>query len=135
MVEARFPALPAFVNWDITYACPLRCSHCYSEAGRRPSRQLPLQEMLRLADVLVSLRPKCVAISGGEPLLVSGLREVVERLAAGRVTTGLYTSGFGVDEANAAWIGRLFSAVHVSVDGADAETHDFIRGRKGSFEE
>src|SRR6185503_12685203 len=115
-----FTPLPAFVIWDITYACPLRCSHCYSESGRRPKRELPQEEMLRLADVLVSMRPRAVDISGGEPLLVKGLQEVAARIVAGGVPIRIYTSGHGVDEVSAGWIGRLFSIVHVSVDGADA---------------
>jgi sulfatase maturation enzyme AslB (radical SAM superfamily) len=135
MTATSFPASPAFVNWDITYACPLRCSHCYSESGRRASRQIPLDRMLRVADVLVSMRPRGVSISGGEPLLVSGLREVAERLVSGGIATGIYTSGFGLDEESGAWIGELFSSIHVSVDGADVATHDFIRGREGSFEQ
>src|SRR5262249_9348019 len=53
----------------------------------------------------------------------------------GGVPISLYASGFGVDEESAAWIGRLFSSIDVSVDGADAATHDFLRGRHGSFEE
>jgi MoaA/NifB/PqqE/SkfB family radical SAM enzyme len=130
-----FTPLPAIVIWDITYACPLRCSHCYSESGRRPSRQLPLEEALRLADVLVAMRPRRVYISGGEPLLVKGLRQIAEKLAAAKIPTGIYLSGFDVNEASAAWIARLFSKIHVSVDGADAATHDFIRGKEGSFDD
>src|SRR3954464_3690333 len=96
-----FSPLPAIVNWDITYACPLRCSHCYSDSGRRPSRQLPLEEALRLCDVLVSMRPRFVCICGGEPLLVKGLPQIAERLVAGGIRTIIYTSGFTVDEASA----------------------------------
>jgi MoaA/NifB/PqqE/SkfB family radical SAM enzyme len=129
-----FTHLPAAVVWDITYACPLRCSHCYSESGRRPSRQLALEEALRLCDVLVAMRPRVIQFCGGESLLVKGLPQILERLAAGGIPVSLYTSGFGVDEESAAWIARLVWRIHVSVDGADAATHDFIRGREGSFE-
>lgn len=128
-------ALPAAVNWDITYACPLRCSHCYSESGRRPSRQLPLSEMFRLADVIVSMAPRAMQISGGEPMLVKGLFDVAERLHAGGVRLVIYLSGFGVTAENAERLAALFSMIHVSVDGPDAETHDAIRGRAGSFDE
>jgi MoaA/NifB/PqqE/SkfB family radical SAM enzyme len=129
-----FTHLPTAVIWDITYACPLRCGHCYSESGRRPKRELPPEEALRLCDVLVSMRPRVVQFSGGEPLLVRELPALLERLEAGGVRSSLYTSGYGVDEESAAWIARLAWTIHVSVDGADAATHDFIRGRKGSFE-
>lgn len=48
-------APPPDVVWDITYACPLRCTHCYSESGRRPARQLSRAELIRVADALIAL--------------------------------------------------------------------------------
>jgi len=59
----------------------------------------------------------------------------VRRFLGGGFPISLHTSGFNVDEESAAWMGQLVSSIHVSVDGADAATHDFIRGRQGSFEE
>src|SRR6185503_19433179 len=92
-------------------------------------------QALRLCDVLVSMQPRRVYISGGEPLLVRDLAQIAERLVAGGIPIALYTSGFDVGEERAAWISRLFSNIYVSIDGADAATHDFIRGRVGSFKE
>jgi MoaA/NifB/PqqE/SkfB family radical SAM enzyme len=126
--------LPSAVIWDLTYACPLRCTHCYSESGRRPSRQLPLEDALRVVDVIIAMRPRRVYLSGGEPLVVKGLRQIVEKLTTGGIPVEMNISGFGVDEESAAWISSLYSMVHVSVDGADAATHDFIRGVAGSFD-
>ncbi len=40
------PAAPVYVNWDLTYACPLRCIHCYSESGRRPSHPFVVERLL-----------------------------------------------------------------------------------------
>jgi MoaA/NifB/PqqE/SkfB family radical SAM enzyme len=82
----EIPDRPLEIIWDITYACPLRCFHCYSESGRRPSRQLSPQDMLRLADRIIAMRPYGISLAGGEPLLVGGVFEVAERMpaAAGR---------------------------------------------------
>jgi MoaA/NifB/PqqE/SkfB family radical SAM enzyme len=126
--------LPSAVIWDMTYACPLRCTHCYSESGRRPSRQLPLDKALRVAEAIVAMRPKTAYFSGGEPLLLKGLPQIAEKFSAAGIPIQLYTSGFGVDDESAAWLGRLFSRIHVSVDGADAATHDYIRGMAGAFD-
>ncbi|OLZ64220.1 hypothetical protein AV521_36125 [Streptomyces sp. IMTB 2501] len=54
--------------WDTTYACPLRCSHCYNESGRRPARQLSPADMLRVAGALIDFGPRVVALSGADPL-------------------------------------------------------------------
>ena len=125
---------PTGVIWDVTYACPLRCFHCYSESGRRPARQLSLPEMFRVADELASLRPYLITFAGGEPLLVGGIVEVAERISRAGVQVGLYTSGWLLDPALAEELGRVFDHITVSIDGATARTHDRIRGRVGSFE-
>lgn len=125
---------PSDVIWDMTYACPLRCTHCYSESGRRPTRQLGRDDLLRIIDAIISLRPGGIALSGGEPLLVPGVFEVAERTQQAGIPTDVYTSGaplrpWMIDE-----VARLFDRVVVSVDGATAMTHDRIRGRAGSFD-
>ncbi|MGW2601454.1 radical SAM protein [Streptomyces klenkii] len=124
---------PEVVVWDTTYACPLRCSHCYSESGRRPSRQLGPQDMLRVTDALISLGPRVVALSGGEPLLVRGLFEVAARLRDAGVRTSVNTSGWLMNRPLAEGLADHFDEVIVSLDGATPGVHDRIRGRAGSF--
>lgn len=125
---------PTGIIWDITYACPLRCTHCYSESGRRPSRQLGLDDMLYVADALASLRPELVTLAGGEPTLVRGLDQVARRFTAAGVPVGVYTSGWRLAPETAARIAGAFDVVTISVDGATAAVHDRIRGRDGSFD-
>lgn len=124
---------PSYVIWDMTYACPLRCVHCYSESGRRPSLQPSPADMERIADALVSLRPDEIAFSGGEPLVVRGALGLARRIREAGVRVSLYTSGWTLTPELATRLAEEFTEVHVSVDGATAATHDRIRGRRGSF--
>lgn len=91
--------------------------------------------MLRLTDILIGMQPQSIQISGGEPLLVKDFIVVAERIAAAKIPIAVYLGGFGVDEARARDIARLFTWIHLSLDGADAATHDQIRGKSGSFAE
>ena len=125
---------PANVVWDLTYACPLRCLHCYSESGRRPTRRLGRADQLRVADALISMRPRAVILSGGEPLVVPGVFAVAERFAEAGIPVALYTGGWPVEPSVLPRMAAVLSRVGVSVDGATAEVHDRIRGRAGSFE-
>ncbi|MFD9797039.1 radical SAM protein [Streptomyces sp. NPDC059070] len=125
---------PQAVIWDITYACPLRCTHCYSESGRRPSRQVSHEEMLRIADAIVALKPGQVTLAGGEPLLVKGVFEVAERLSAAGIAVLVYTGGWNLRRWMVDELARVCRRVVVSVDGPTPEVHDRIRGRAGSFE-
>ncbi|MEV7403074.1 radical SAM protein [Streptomyces sp. NPDC091267] len=124
---------PQEVNWDLTYACPLRCTHCYSESGRRPSRQLSMADMEKVADALISLGPRAVQFSGGEPLLVKDVHKLAQRFRKAGIGVGLFTSGWLLTERNLDDVLGAFSHVHLSLDGATAAVHDRIRGRAGSF--
>ena len=124
---------PQKVIWDVTYACPLRCVHCYSESGRRPSRRLGREGLLRVTDAIIELGPGSVALAGGEPLLVNGIFEVAARLRSAGVQVALFTGGWSLRAEMVGELLRVCDTVVVSLDGATAEVHDRIRGRPGSF--
>lgn len=125
---------PSTVVWDITYACPLRCAHCYSESGRRPSRALSGRDLHRVCDALIELGSRTVVLSGGEPLVLPQLLDVIAHLHAAGVSVQLYTGGWPSLEPALPAIVERVANVTVSIDGALAATHDRIRGRLGSFE-
>src|SRR6266699_681100 len=125
---------PAEVIWDMTYACPLRCVHCYSESGRRPARQVGAEAMHAIADAIISLRPNAVALAGGEPLVNKNVFDVAERLRQAGMLVVLYTSAWSFRPWMVARAQNSFSRVAVSVDAATAELHDRIRGRSGSYQ-
>ncbi|MFI9503628.1 radical SAM protein [Nocardia sp. NPDC052566] len=125
---------PAGIIWDITYACPLRCFHCYSESGRRKAMHPTREQLFRMTDAFISLRPQEVAIAGGEPLLVDGLFDVAERISRAGISVILYTSGALMDEDKARESLRHFRTVSVSMDGATPEVHNRVRGRARAFE-
>jgi sulfatase maturation enzyme AslB (radical SAM superfamily) len=125
---------PKFIVWDLTYSCPLRCVHCYAEAGRRDSKQVGPNELYRITDALISMKPRAVMLSGGEPLLVKEIFEIADRLFKAGVEVYLYTGGWTLEPEMVPPIMSLFARVSVSVDGATAEVHDRIRGRIGSFD-
>lgn len=128
------PDRPLEIIWDITYACPLRCTHCYSESGRRPTRQLDHRDLLRVADAIIAMEPYGVSLAGGEPLAVAGVLEVAERMSAAGTKVALFTGGWTMRPDLVDGIARHFFRVSVSLDGATAEVHDRIRGRRGSFD-
>jgi MoaA/NifB/PqqE/SkfB family radical SAM enzyme len=74
-----------------------------------------------------------VAFGGGEPLGVPHCWELFERLAAGGVALKIETDGRRIDERAAERLARLgVECVQISVDGANAATHERVRPG-GSF--
>ena len=102
--------------------------------GTAQSRQLAADGLYRVTDALVASSPAAIVLSGGEPLVVKELFDVAKRLHEAGVGVILYTSGWGFNRSMLADLTTLFAGVTVSVDGADADTHDRIRGRSGSFQ-
>jgi MoaA/NifB/PqqE/SkfB family radical SAM enzyme len=120
--------------WDVTYACPLRCAHCYSESGRRPARMLSKDAAMRVVDVILGAQAEKVSISGGEPLSTPWIIDAMKRMHQAGVAVTLFTSGWSLQEKMAAALADAVSSVAISIDGADATIHDVIRGRRGAFE-
>lgn len=127
------PPIASFI-WDLTYACPLRCVHCYSESGRRPARTLDREGMRRVVDVIIEAKPKYISFAGGEPLLAPWWDEAANRLNSAGIPVTIYISGWVMDEKTPRKLATSVTEVTVSVDGPSEKVHDAIRGRAGSFD-
>lgn len=126
----------------ITQRCNLRCSHCYTSAGRS-TPELSADDLTKLLDqFLVAYAPNTAAIdvtvTGGEPLL---RREETLALLHGAATHSLRRHGDDLAlNTNAMLVDGDVAAELASIDGlriwvsldGDAEAHDALRGR--SFE-
>jgi MoaA/NifB/PqqE/SkfB family radical SAM enzyme len=125
---------PRGIVWVVTYTCPLRCVHCYTESGRRPAAHPGRQGLFDIADQLIRMHPFEIALAGGEPLLVPGIYDVARRISAAGIDVSVWTSGWNTKPAMIHELISTFGPIHVSIDGSTAEVHDAIRGRRGSFD-
>lgn len=124
----------------VTLACPLRCTHCYADAGTRSpaAAEMPVPALVRLLREASDVRFRKVVITGGEPLAHSDrdglLRAIADERARCRGTrVALRTSLASPLEGHTLLL--LASAADelvVSIDG-DQNTHDARRGR-GSYD-
>lgn len=74
-----------YLRISVTDACNLRCSYCMPADGPKgcPCRQtMKPDEIVEIASAAAELGVKKLRITGGEPLVLDGLPELVERLAA-----------------------------------------------------
>ncbi|GLZ78456.1 hypothetical protein Afil01_32630 [Actinorhabdospora filicis] len=125
---------PNFLIWDVTFACPLRCTHCYTESGRRRPGNLSHEDMVKVADALISFRPTQISLCGGEPLTVPRILDIARRFRDNGVKVLIYTSGWNIPAETITEMADVLEKVVVSVDGATADVHDYIRSRPGSFD-
>ncbi|WP_423754075.1 radical SAM protein [Actinomyces gerencseriae] len=90
--------MPLHLVWALTNACNVRCIHCCAASARRSSNELSHDEILSQIDVLARDGLLDLALSGGEPLLIKRLENIVERAANSGITVGMGTNGGGVNQ-------------------------------------
>src|SRR5215467_2285164 len=69
---------------SVTDRCNYKCVYCRTGNEGAQYTELPVADYLRMARLFVSLGVEKVRLTGGEPLLRSGLVEMVRELAAMR---------------------------------------------------
>ncbi|MBQ3512282.1 MAG: radical SAM protein [Lachnospiraceae bacterium] len=120
---------------NITNQCNLRCLHCCFRAGEQQGREdFSKEELLRLMDEMIVLNPKCIILSGGEPLFRDDFYEVVSYLRKEyKKALYLMTNGTLIREKNIDFLCENFDGFDISLDGYDENTVSQIRG-KGVYE-
>lgn len=132
------PSSPALrlLFWESTSRCNLACRHCRRQDTDDASADRDMtaaQGRGMLADV-ATLGRSVVVFSGGEPLLRDDWSDLAGYARDLGLPTALATNGTLIDTPMAQAIARAgFHRVSVSLDGADAATHDAFRGLAGSF--
>jgi AdoMet-dependent heme synthase len=127
---------PRLVFWETTAACNLQCSHCRrTEVADRPSpKELSTKEAEGLLDELSLWGRTILVLSGGEPLLRPDIYHLMSYATGKGLVVALASNGTLIDRQVASQIReRGVDRVSVSLDGADAATHDAFRRLPGSF--
>lgn len=127
---------PRLVFWELTTGCNLRCIHCRASATELMSPDdLNTRECLQIVDQLALFAPFILVLSGGEPLWRRDVFEIARHAVSQGIRVALATNGTLVDEAMAQRIKESgIVRVSISLDGADAATHDAFRGHPGAFD-
>ncbi len=125
------------VFWETTTGCNLECIHCrrLDIAHDLMRTDLTTDEGRQLIDQIAEVGRPVLVFSGGEPLLRPDIFELAEWAKKRGLLTALATNGTLIDESIAQRISAAgFDRVSISLDGANAATHDRFRGLAGSFD-
>ncbi|MCZ0861305.1 radical SAM protein [Methanocorpusculum sp. MG] len=129
------PGAPFQVVWDVTHRCNLRCRHCYASAGKALDDELTTEEALHLIDRLAKLGVAVIAFSGGEPLVRPDILQLISHARDQGIYVALATNGTLITPKRADELRKAGAEyVQISIDGADAKTHDEFRGIPGAFD-
>lgn len=116
---------PLSVCWSPIVACNLRCPHCLdnkSVSEGDAALRLQASKVLGQSGVLG------IDISGGEPLLIPELPQLLDELIAAGMAVSITTNGWYLASRAAELLGRI-DALRISLDGSTPELHDKWRGQ------
>ncbi|MGH7162508.1 MAG: radical SAM protein, partial [Planctomycetota bacterium] len=135
LAAARWgPPRPLLGTLIVTYRCDLSCGMCDLPLRGHRGGEMDTAGLCGVLDAMRDLGVLGVGITGGEPLLRKDLFAVAAHGARRGLLVHLNTNGSLVDgEAARRLADAGVASVNVSLDGPDAETHDRLRGRPGSF--
>ena len=133
----NFDQAPFLVIWEVTQACDLACAHCRASAapGRNPL-ELSTEEGFRVLEAVKSFGDPLMVFTGGDPLKRPDLFELLEKSMHVGLRTTVTPSATPLlnGEAIARFKQIGLARMAVSLDGADAASHDGFRRVAGSFD-
>lgn len=137
-VMENIPALTQLYFY-LTEGCNLACRHCWLAPKFDPDgsryASLPVELFETAIHEAKPLGLQGVKLTGGEPLMHPEFPRLLEIVRQAELGLTIETNGLLMTPALAQEIARFPKRfVSVSLDGADAETHEWVRGVEGSFE-
>ena len=123
----------------ISESCNLACRHCWISPSYNPGhnggKQVELDWVRKAVREAGPLGLQNVKLTGGEPLLHTGFRELVNFIDGEGLEIQMETNGTLIDHDLAKFLRRKkhLSFISVSLDGSDDETHERLRRVPGSF--
>ena len=127
---------PRLIAWEVTRRCLLSCKHCRASAQNVAcADELSTAECFALLDNIASFAKPIIILTGGEPMLRDDIYDIAKYGVKLGLPVVMAPCGLLVNDETA---GRIKDAgirrISLSLDGADAATHDDFRGMKGSFD-
>ena len=135
----RYPqptGAPITIVWNFTNRCNLNCLHCHQDSSPTSSSpELTTSQAFKVIDNMSNAGVAILTFSGGEPLLRPDLYDAIERADDHGMLCTVASNGTLMTLEVAEKLAKAgVRRVEIGLDGARAETHDFLRNKPGSFD-
>jgi len=121
----------------VVNTCFMRCKMCSSWQKKKTSQELTNEEWKRFIYALKEIVPSWIPISfagSGEPLAREGILDLIEVAVKKGFIAQMLTNGYLVDQDMASRLGNAgLRGLAISLDSTKEQTHDFLRGKEGTF--
>ncbi len=118
-----------------TNKCNLKCKFCNFPNLKDHTKELSDEEILDLVRQAGELDVRVFGVLGGEPFVRKSAIQAMKIAKNFGMAGSLVTNGTLINKHQILdLIDMKWDLVRFSIDGADAETHDYLRGVNGSFD-
>lgn len=127
------------IYFYLTEGCNLKCRHCWiAPKFQDKNAKWPALDFELFKDIVrqgKELGMSGVKLTGGEPLIHPDISKILDHIKEEDLQLTVETNGVECTPEIAEKIARCENPfVSVSLDGTDAETHEWVRGVEGSFQ-
>lgn len=133
--EIKFPVLSEIA---LTYRCNNACRFCYAYSPYRDTGEMTTEEVKRVIDIIVDdAKVPSLSFTGGEPTLREDLFELISYGREKGLRVNLITNGrrCGKKDFVQKLVDAGLNSAQVSIEGPNSETHDYIVGAPGAFDQ
>lgn len=124
---------------NVTRRCNLKCTHCYADAnnGQKACNELGTDELKMVIQKVLNWADskqydRRVLLSGGEPFIREDIVDLIQFIADNNGEPFVNTNSLLIKETDMDILAKCKAELLVSLDGANATSHEKIRG-KGTF--
>lgn len=131
----RIPENGGRVLWEITNTCNYHCSYCmFSCEAQKYENELTTEEVKKNIKDLKENNFTYIKFTGGEPFVRKDMIEILEYASKLGFDMDISTNASLLTKEIATKLKQMnFPMVHVSLDGYDRDSHEYVRG-KNTFE-
>lgn len=122
------------IDLSITGRCNLNCRHCSAAFLNQDDRALTLKDYRAIVKQSRRLDNLSWNITGGEPLMVDWLDDLIPILEPKRHYITIQTNCWALSPTRARQLARLgVNCINTSLDSVEESVHDGFRGREGAY--
>lgn len=131
----RIPENGGRVLWEITNTCNYHCSYCiFSSEAKKYKNELTTEEVKQTIKELKENNFTYIKFTGGEPFTRDDMTEILEYASNLGFDMDISTNASLITDEIAKKLKNIdFPMIHVSLDGNDKYSHEYVRG-ENTFE-